>query len=187
MVSSARLRPLTCTGSVMCVATIRLRSATGHGLRGDHRCVAETCQHSSARCGIIGAKACDEDVAGLAEGEAQVVGDASPSRSRRSPSPAYWRIRRSCDAAVEAQPLDFVLDLGQRAMGGAGGLAAASARTRRAWPARSGAATRPISQVRRHRRCTNACRRPARPPRSRSRRARAGVSDSMNQRAVSAP
>jgi hypothetical protein len=55
-VTSARLRPLTWTGRVTAFSTSNPRSTCGQGASATNPLPPSACQHSSARCGIIGAR-----------------------------------------------------------------------------------------------------------------------------------
>ena len=99
----------------------------------------------------------DENVAGLGEGGAQIVRDRRfPDRADRRAELVRQLIDRG-DAYIEAQPLDLVLDLGQRRMSDPADplrLSAILRERRRAL----GPTIRSISQTSRHRRwvCLNA-------------------------------
>ena len=131
---------------------MRLRSATGHGLCGDEGLVAERLPAFLGEMRHHRREAMDEDVAGLGEGGAQIVGDRRlVDRADRRAELVGEFVDRG-DADIEAQPLDLVLDLGQRRVRDP-----ADALRLLAIVAGGGGRSRPtmrsISQIRRQRRC----------------------------------
>ena len=95
----------------------RLRSATGQGLWATKVLWPSASQHSSARCGIIGAKQWTR----MSPASAKAARRSSPTgasldRSDRRAELVGQLVDRG-DADIEPQPLDLVLDLGQRRMG----------------------------------------------------------------------
>ena len=147
--------------------------------------LAQHRQHSSARCGIIGREQLDQD------------DRRPPGPPRPGPAPAGLpagqhlgqRIGEFADmgeADVEMQPLDPGGDLVQRAMGRLAQAPARRGRTRPAGPPARISPSSADSFTSRHSRCTKReapCTRSSLQITSRS----GGESDSMNQRATSAP
>ena len=181
-VTSARFLPLICTGKVMVFSTKSSGSSWGQASAETRVLWPSAAQHSSARCGIIGWNRRTR----MSPASRNRPGEIGRRRRLGRTDTIRKRIGELVDmrdAAVEAQPGDIVGDVGQSAVGGLAHFERFRTECR---GAAAGAATSAISPTSRHSRCTKR-QAPCTPSSVQITSRSGGESDSMNQRAVSAP